>query len=277
MKLSVISLFRDSEKFLDRLFKKLEAIEKDYEVEYFFYENDSKDNTRNLIQKWIEGRNGQFIYEDINTPSFGHVIDKARMDLMVRYRNKILDTAKPLKSDYTLLIDSDIDFPNHIVKDYLPYFNNLHADLENKNVVMCTPNIKQNINCIMGEPQELSYYDSFALKDTKGSKGMLLSANPFWEKKDRALWKDKKPVKVNSAFGGVAMIKSDVLNKVEWETRGGCEHWMFCEKVREHGDVIVIPTIEVYTEVTPWTPDPRLVEMQQRLLADPWARLAQNL
>ena len=61
------------------------------------------------------------------------------------------------------------------------------------------------------------------------------------------------------------------------KTMGGCEHWMFCEKVRTYGDIIVIPTIEAYTEVTPWTPDPRLIEMQRRLLSDPWARLAQNL
>lgn len=277
MKLTVISLFRDSEKFLDRLFKKLEAIERKYETEYFFYENDSKDNTRSLIKEWMKERKGQFIYEDINTPSFGHVTDKARMDLMVQYRNKILSTAKPLDSDYTLLIDSDVDFPNHIVKDYLPYFNDKVAGMNNKNVVMCTPNIKQNINCVMGEPKELSYYDSFALKDTKNNKGMLLSSNPFWEKKDRELWKNKTPVKVHSAFGGVAMIKSDVLNEVEWATQGGCEHWMFCERVRKHGDIIVIPSIEVYTEVTPWTPDPRLMEMQQRLLTDPWARLAANL
>ena len=277
MKLTVISLFRDSEKFLDRVFKKLEAIEKSYEVEYFFYENDSKDNTRSLIKEWIKERKGQFIYEDINTPSFGHVTDKARMDLMVQYRNKILNAAKPLDSDYTLLIDSDVDFPNHIAKDYLPYFNNKVAGMNNKNVVMCTPNIKQNINCVMGEPRELSYYDSFALKDTKNNKGMLLSSNPFWEKEDRTLWKNKNPVKVHSAFGGVAMIKSEVLNKVEWATMGGCEHWMFCEKVRDYGDIIVIPTIEVYTEVTPWTPDPRLMEMQFRLLSDPWARLAANL
>ena len=269
MKLTVISLFRNSEKFLERLFSKLETIEKDYEVEYFFYENDSRDNTRKLIIEWMEERKGQFIYEDINTPTFGHTIEVERMELMTQYRNKILGAAKPIDSDYTLLIDSDVDFSSRIVKDYLPFFDD--------DVVMCTPNIKQNINCIMGNPKELSYYDSFALKDTKNSKGMLLSSNPFWEQTDRKLWDDKKPVKVNSAFGGVAMIKSDVLNKVEWETKGGCEHWLFCEKVRKYGDVIVIPTIEVYTEVEPWTPNPKLIEIQENMLADPWARLATNL
>jgi hypothetical protein len=86
------------------------------------------------------------------------------MKLMTQYRNKILGAAKPMDSDYTLLIDSDVDFSSRIVKDYLPFFDD--------NVVMCTPNIKQNINCIMGNPKELSYYDSFALKDTKNSKAL---------------------------------------------------------------------------------------------------------
>ena len=115
MKLSVISLFRNSEKFLERLFTKLETIEKDYEVEYFFYENDSKDDTRKLITEWMEGRKGQFIYEDINTPTFGHTIEVERMKLMTQYRNKILGAAKPMDSDYTLLIDSDVDFSSRIV------------------------------------------------------------------------------------------------------------------------------------------------------------------
>tara|TARA_R110002020_G_scaffold141859_2_gene313674 strand:- start:10082 stop:10891 length:810 start_codon:yes stop_codon:yes gene_type:complete len=269
MKISVFSLFRDSEKFLDRMFSKLETIENEHELEYFFYENDSKDDTRKLIKEWMSERNGQFIYEDINTPVFGHVTDSERMKLMTQYRNRLLDETVPLNSDYSLLIDSDVDFSNRIVDNYLPFFKD--------DVVMCTPNIKQNINCIMGEPDELSYYDSFALKDMKGNKGMLLAANPFWEKEDRQNWADKKPVKVRSAFGGVAMIKTDVLNNVRWATRGGCEHWMFCESVRGYGDVIAIPTIEVYTEVKHWTPDPRLEKMQKILLSDPWARLATNL
>ena len=268
-KISVISLFRNSEKFLDRLFNRLETLEKKYEMDFYFYENDSTDKTRERLTKWMKGRKGQFIYEDINTPTFGHVTDKARMDLMARYRNTILEAARPLKSEYTLMIDSDVDFSNKIVRKYLPFFK--------KDIVMCTPFIKQNINCVMEEPTELSYFDSFALKDKKGNKGMLLSSNPFWEKKDRDLWKAGNPVEVHSAFGGVAMIKSEVLNKVKWSTTGGCEHWLFCEEVRNYGKILAIPTIDVYTEVNHWVPDPRLIEVQRKLLLDPWARLAANL
>lgn len=276
IKISVISLFRNSEKFLPRLFDKLETLEKKYEMDFYFYENDSTDKTREKLAEWMKERRGQFIYEDINTPVFGHVTDKARMDLMVRYRNTILEAARPLKSEYTLMIDSDVDFSSKIVKDYLPFFKKKTGILSAP-VVMCTPFIKQNIKCVMGEPTQLSYFDSFALKDMKGNKGMLLSSNPFWEKEDRELWKEGKPVEVHSAFGGVAMIRSETLNKVKWSTIGGCEHWLFCEEVRRYGKILAVPTVDVYTEVNHWVPDQRLIDVQRKLLSDPWARLAANL
>ena len=276
MKISVISLFRNSEKYLGRLFDKLETLEKKYDMDFYFYENDSTDKTRERLTKWMEGRKGQFINEDINTPIFGHVTDRKRMELMVRYRNTILEAAQPLKSEYTLMIDSDVDFSSRIVMQYLPFFKKKPKILSAP-VAMCTPFIKQNINCVMGEPKELSYFDSFALKDRKGNKGMLLSSNPFWEKEDRELWKAGKPVEVHSAFGGVAMIRSKMLNKVKWSTNGGCEHWLFCEDVRNYGKILVIPTVEVYTEVNHWIPNQKLIDVQRRLLNDPWARLAANL
>ena len=58
-KISVFSLWRDSESYIYRSLKQLESIEEqnqDIEFSYFFYENDSTDNTASILSSWISTR-----------------------------------------------------------------------------------------------------------------------------------------------------------------------------------------------------------------------------
>jgi len=269
MKLTVISLFRDSEKWIGSTLDRLDVLNTKYDCEFYLYENDSKDRTQELLSAWMVNKEGKLKYETLNAPSFGHVTQKDRMERMTYYRNTVLEMATPLDSDYTLLLDSDVEFSTDIIEQYLDYMKD--------NVVMTTPFITQNVKCHMCNCGNDSYYDSFALKDTKNQLAMTVACNPFYEEEDRKKWSEKEPVKVNSSFGGVALIKSSVLNEVKWSTDGGCEHWNFCADVRKYGDIIVIPTIEVSTYVTPWNVPSQLVQHQNRMLGDPWLRLTANL
>lgn len=266
MKLTVISLFRDSSPYIASTLDRLDVLNTKYECDFYFYENDSTDNTKELLSAWMVNKNGKFKTETLNAPSFGHVAQKERMERMSYYRNTVLEMAKPMESEYTLLLDSDVEFDTDIIDKYMAYMKD--------NVVMTTPFIKQNIKCFMCKCGKRSYYDSYALRDTKDSMGMTVNCNPFYELEDRTNWDNKKPVKVHSAFGGAALIKTEVLNKVKWSTNGGCEHWNFCKEVREHGDIIVIPTIETSTIVDDWLPSPEMLKKQQQLIDDPWARMA---
>ena len=123
------------------------------------------------------------------------------------------------------------------MQQYLEYFSD--------GVAMITPNVLQNIKCQMSDGARESYYDSFALIDRFSNHGMTWSANPFFNTEDRSRWEMGLPVEVKSAFGGCPMIKSEVLNKVEWSTDGGCEHWNFCRDVSSYGKIIVTPGIKV--------------------------------
>tara|TARA_R110000751_G_scaffold234606_1_gene336213 strand:- start:312 stop:1130 length:819 start_codon:yes stop_codon:yes gene_type:complete len=264
MKLTVISLFRDSTSYIGPTLDRLDVLNTKYECDFYLYENDSKDNTQELLSAWMVNKEGKLKSETLNAPSFGHVAQKDRMERMAYYRNTALEMAKPLKSEYTLLLDSDVEFDTNIISEYLKHMKD--------DVVMTTPFIKQNIKCFMCKCGKRSYYDSYALRDSKNALCMTVNCNPFYELEDRTKWDDKKPVKVNSAFGGAALIKTEVLNKVKWSTNGGCEHWNFCKEVRKYGDIIVIPTIVTSTVVDDWTPDPRMIKQQRELLKDPWAR-----
>ena len=84
MKISVFSLFRDSEKIIyESLSRFSDLLEiPGLDVEFFFYENDSKDNTRTIISDWANDKPVKFFYEDINTPKFGSVTDTYRLVLL---------------------------------------------------------------------------------------------------------------------------------------------------------------------------------------------------
>ena len=53
MKITIISIFRDSEATIQNCLKQLDELEKntDAPFEYFFYENDSKDKTKKILSE----------------------------------------------------------------------------------------------------------------------------------------------------------------------------------------------------------------------------------
>jgi hypothetical protein len=240
MKISVLSMFRDSEAYIEDTLARLASLEDaepSVDFEYFFYENDSLDDTVPLLKKWLSGRKGLLTAEQLDKPKFTQSTSVDRQRDMTAYRNQMLSLAKPLDSDYSIILDSDVEFSSSLVREYLPYFST--------GISMVTPNILQNIKCQMSEGARESYYDSFALIDRFGNHGMTWAANPLFNTEDREKWERGDAVEVRSAFGGCPMIKSRVLNEVEWSTDGGCEHWNFCRDVSGYGKIIVAPLIKV--------------------------------
>ena len=62
--IAVYALWRDSEAHIERTLHQLEDLENlNYNFEYYFYENDSKDNTVNILTKWLDKRSGKFLHE----------------------------------------------------------------------------------------------------------------------------------------------------------------------------------------------------------------------
>ena len=97
MKITIISIFRDSELYINNCLKKLDSLEQktDAKFEYFFYENDSKDKTKEILNKWMKNKKGKLICENINTPKFGSIVNKERFSLLAQYRNKLFEVGKP--------------------------------------------------------------------------------------------------------------------------------------------------------------------------------------
>jgi hypothetical protein len=63
---------------------------------------------------------------------------------------------------------------------------------------------------------------------------------------DSCLLDKTNPVDVYSAFGGCMLVKTNVYNRVFWES-SICEHHSFCKQLRQYGVILLDPTINILT------------------------------
>ena len=268
MKISIFSLFRDSEPELEKTLSMLDSAEKatNADIEYFFYENDSSDNTASILEDWSKLKTARISSENFKAKKFGSTLDPDRMIHMSKIRNKMLDLGKDSDSDYSVIFDSDVKFYPNILNDFLKF-----KDL---NFSMLTPNVRQNVPCKMGSNSKTSYYDSSILFDSNLINCMTWSDNPFYEQEDRDNFISGKPIKVHRAFGGFAFLKSKPLFNCSWDSKGESEHFSLCDSLRRHGDIYLLPSIKVSVNVDQkeWDHEHLVVKKQKQLLEDPWNR-----
>jgi len=244
-KISVFSLWRDSESYIQRSLKQLEDLESKHpeiEFSYFFYENDSTDNTVSILNSWISARKGKLLSENVSFSKEGTVMTESRMKKMAYYRNRMIELGRFIRSDYSIIFDSDVIFEEDIIKKFLSKID--------QETVMYTPYISQNIKCKVCNCGKDSYYDIAALYDKQNHRGLIWSCNPFVNIFDRQNLSINNPVEVNSAFGGFVLIKSFPLNFCNWRSNGDIEHVLFCEEIRKYGKIKIYPDIQVRVELS---------------------------
>lgn len=266
MRLSVISLFRDSASYIHDTFANLAALERQHDVDYYFYENDSADETVALLRTWMTNRPGTLVSERLGRPRFSQTTEPERLTAMADYRNRILRTARQSRSEWTLLLDSDVSFSSTTI-------DTLHAHAD-ASVAMLTPCVEYNVACHMCSPTcgRRAYYDTFALRDRANRRGQSFSCNPFWEADDRDAWAAGHPVEVHCAFAGAALIRTHVLHQCVWDSAGDCEHVPFAGQVRTHGRILAVPAARVETTAAAIAPSPAFLRMQHDLMRNPLLR-----
>lgn len=244
-KISVFCIWRDSEKTIYKTLKQLENLEsiEGFEFSYFFYENDSKDNTVKILEQWLVSRSGEIQSEILNAPKFGSTTDPVRMKFLCECRNKCKDLAFKNESNYSLLIDSDIEFNNN---NFLLQLDNL---INLDSAVMVTANVRQQIPDLTFNESQDSYYDVYAFRDRYGSNGIYFSNCPSYIYEDQLNWKLSLPIVTMSSFGGFAFIKSNIFNKVRWSSDIHCDHVNMCYDISRHGLIYLNPRSKVFVDV----------------------------
>lgn len=250
MKISVFSLFRDSEPHLhDSLTRFHDMLSlQSVDIDFYFYENDSKDNTREIIYEWTQEHPVDFYHEDLNLPKFGSVTTLDRLILLSYYRNRLKRLVGKVDSDYCLLVDSDIVYDNSNIEMLINESN--FGNEEHDQWAMITPNIRQSEipDLVFGLTDD-SFYDVFATRDRYFNDCMYFSDCPLMLESDRNRWSDGKPVEVASAFGGLALVNSNAYNHSEWSTIRHSEHVNFCRDISRFGPICIVPNCRTHAIV----------------------------
>ena len=110
MRIGVMAILRDEAQALPRFFQLLEALESDSRVQrlfFSFYENDSVDDTPELLAAWLRGHRGVLQSERLGVPRLsGREI--SRTMLMAEARNRALAGFGDEPLDWLVVIDADI-------------------------------------------------------------------------------------------------------------------------------------------------------------------------
>lgn len=243
MKLAVLGLWRDSENYINSTLKALSDLKEICDPEFYFYENDSIDNTYQILSDWMFNKTGQLISENIKAPKFGSVPNIERLILLSYYRNKVKTLLTNYDNIYVLLIDTDIKFNNSHLLDLI---NNM----EKTNAVMVSSNTRQNqIPDLMFSKTSDSFYDVFAMRDRYHNNGLYFTDCPFVLQSDRLLWQELSPVKTQSSFGGFALVKTHALKQSNWSTCLHSEHINFCSDIAKFGDIYISPSCKTQTDI----------------------------
>lgn len=254
MKISVLGLFRDSEEFINQTLSSLDNLSKLGDFDFYFYENDSIDNTKNILSNWFCSKKGKLINETLNTPKFGSVPDITRLVLLSHYRNKIKSFVKKSDSKYSLLIDTDVFFTEE-------NFFSLYAFLEkNPYAVMAVSNTRQNqVPDLLYNKTSDSFHDAFTLRDEFNNSGLYFTDCPFVLEKHRDQWSNNTPIRIQSGFGGFSLVRTHLLKKEEcyWSTCGNCEHVNFCYSISKFGSIYLLPYCKPITPI-----DPKIIDIK---------------
>ena len=223
---------RNNERSLPKTFESLEQTEKllpSVTFVYHLYENDSNDATVEMIDEFMKHRRGVVDTNNkLNKAQWDSVKDKYRIRDMAIYRNKMKSLCTNFSdSKYSIILDSEIEFTADAICNLMRVLD------EHQEVAMTTPWGISN----QETRRTNAYFDVYALRLLNDKRFVL-----------PCLIDKIQPVK--SAFAGLAVVRTHVLEVCDWTVPesqdGSCsEHVYFCERVREHGSVVICKDVKV--------------------------------
>lgn len=235
-KIIVTGLVRNGGEYLSSNIKhlsKIFEIAKDYRI--IIYENDSNDNTKDLLLD-LSNKNSkiEFTSETNDRQMYGQVKDRARTVALAEYRNKNLEIIKAKYSDFDYVVVVDLDFEELPVKSVYNSFGQLVDHVDNP---VGMSGFAYTLKQFNEKIALLWNYDSWAYRPN------------WWHDLDYVTRLDSQitsmtwfgymllPIgsptfAVNSNFGGMAIYR--VKDYVEGQYEGSdCEHVTFHLSLRQ--------------------------------------------
>lgn len=220
---STINVFmccRDNQHTLQHTLDSLVACERhlpDMKFKYHILENDSQDDTPEIIRNFYETHEGNYSCLAFGNTKWASEPGVNRMRDMTKYRNMMKSLCSEWDdSQYSFIVDNEIQFDVDIMIKQIKYLQH------NTEVAMVTPYGTVGTSDV--------YYDQFAYRDMNNTQDIT-------NVEDR----------VRSAFAGFVCIRTPVLQRCNWSCVDGdtSEHVPFCDMVRRYGDVAIDREVKV--------------------------------
>lgn len=253
-------MFRNNEDYIKNFFIKItNDMEQMYDVEinYYIIENDSRDNTRKLLQDYMKTKSSKsklllFNLEN-DFRNIGDGKNYERLYSLAKIRNKLVDNITPLDSDWCLFLDSNIYFRKEILSQMFAK--------SDESIGMMVPYTQQLfIPEIHGKYMKMNitkptlfkhFYDTFSFFDVNNKtfwpycafdkcaycKNQRIDCNYR-----RTIPASDDVVDVGGCFGGFSLIRTSIINdsRIRWNTvsheikkdESLCEHFLFCFLLR---------------------------------------------
>lgn len=240
--------------YMKKIYTELETVYDDsFIFEYFIYENNSKDNTKqNLIDfKNIVKGNCNLILEDLPPPPEFKPISLERGEFARNMRNKFKDRIGKLDSDYVFYIDDDVYFKIDLISELI-------SKMKEQIKMVVTNGIHMGI---FVEKNNNHHYDTLAFISLDGishkqTGNSCLNINCTRCIEVRAIKKcnldnkylmnmDKEgTIEIKSGFGSCSLIETNMWNKINFtndkEEIQECEWPLLCKNIRDNGGKIVL-------------------------------------
>lgn len=194
----------------------------------FVVENDSTDGTKDILQRWAMDDPLHVIVQTIdNGRPHLHGFELARTEAMADYRNRCRELVQKHypEADYVIVVDLDAwgGWSVHGVMNGMGW----HSKMPKAGCMASTSLFKHQATLIDGRPP-WAHYDNWAYR-WLGWTSRIGPWFTFWLPPPGA-----PPIEVNSAFGGLAIYKTQPYLEAEYSGED-CEHVPFHRRMKEKG------------------------------------------
>ena len=243
----VLMLFRNNESYIETSLPTiLDVLQRALELlhmrpRFYFYENNSKDNTRHLLRRVAEERDTMLVTEDLPDVKQGGDRTSTRCKRMALCRNAVMSMALPdiVSAPLVLMLDTNVFFSVNTV---------LHL----AHALTISPRVGMTTACTMDARNPEHYYDTYAYMDLKDLQRrnpyisvhryhcMLRTCNQcahFQRLYLETINPNQPAVRdVASAFAGIAALRPAAMLSSQWFSQNNlCEHIDFCKHMRQAG------------------------------------------
>ena len=222
----ITGLARNVESVINSNLNILDSLKENFKKQYLVvYENDSTDDTPNIIRKWMGNRPDCYlISENLGSehPRGPSSKSKIRTEAMSRYRNSSKSYIKDNLQDIDYIIVVDLDFQGLSIAGIINSFGWIKKD--NIDIMAGHSYLPYKIN--EDKTLETSNYDSWAFRQNWWEdRQHLMSWFLFWHPTVGS-----PPMRVNSAFGGMCIYNSSMYLNTDYEGYD-CEHVCFHKNI----------------------------------------------